>query len=371
MADLKIVFLEYWNIAIDAALRFLTRERMVEVSNSLFEYWYATGVGALLILFFLGFLFQFMLPARRLKKELNVGITKLKEIRSRLNGNVIELEEIEAKAMTGKSLSRLWSEYAKTLHPQREDGDNGQSQIVRWRATVFSDSFFSEQAVVDNRLKTEYYKHVPGILTGLGIIGTFIGLIIGLRRFKVPEDLTKVQEQLGQLIDSVGHAFYVSAAAIILAMLTTWMEKSQVVARYRQVESLRDLIDGMFKGGAGEEYLERLVLAAETSATQAAHIKDALVADLKEILTTLANQQIEAQTHHVAQMSAEVGRVVSESLGPPMEAISVAVKGVGADQHEAVNKMLTDVLVSFSTQMRDVLGGSMQGMSDFVPRQHP
>ncbi len=339
---------------------------MAEITNILIEYWHIVIVAVLLIIISIGFFFRFVVPALRLAGELRVAITALRDIHSRLNGNVVELEEIKSKAMFGPALSHLWSEYAKTLHPQSEDGENGQSQIVRWRATALADNFFSEQAVVDTRLKTEYYKHLPGILTGLGIIGTFTGLIIGLGRFKVPKDLTKVQEQLGQLIDSVGHAFYVSASAIALAMLFTWVEKSLVAARYRQVESLRELVDSMFKGGAGEEYLERLVVAAETSATQAAHIKNALVADLKEILTTLATQQIAAQAQHTGQMCADVGKAISDALGPPMEAISKAVQGVSANQGEAVNKMLTDVLASFSAQMREMFGGQMQGMSELL-----
>jgi hypothetical protein len=339
---------------------------MTELAGILVEYWFAWILVALLVPICVGFAARFVIPAVHLSRELDSAINALKDIRTRIDGNVVELGEIESKAMSGPTLSHLWSEYAKTLHPQREDGENGQSQIVRWRATSLADNFFSEQSVVDTRLKTEYYKHLPGILTGLGIIGTFTGLIIGLGRFKVPKDLTLVQEQLGQLIDSVGHAFYVSAAAIALAMLFTWIEKSLVAARYRQVELLRELVDSMFKGGAGEEYLERLVAAAETSATQAAHIKNALVADLKEILTTLATQQIAAQAQHTGQMSADVGKAISENLGPPMEAISKAVQGVSANQGEAVNKMLTDVLATFSAQMRDMFGGQMQGMSDLL-----
>ena len=231
---------------------------MPSVATILTEYWHTSIVGALLVLISIGFFARFVFPALRLSGELDSAIAGLKDIRSRIDGNVVELGEIESKAMFGPALSHLWSEYAKTLHPQREDGEDGQSRIVRWRATSLADTFFSEQSVVDTRLKTEYYKHLPGILTGLGIIGTFTGLIIGLGRFKVPKDLTLVQEQLGQLIDSVGHAFYVSAAAIALAMLFTWIEKSLVAARYRQVEILRELVDSMFKGGAGEEYLERL-----------------------------------------------------------------------------------------------------------------
>lgn len=339
---------------------------MADITKILIEYWHIAIVATMLILISIGFLFRFVVPALRLEVELKAAIAALRDIRSRLNGNVVELDEIESKAMSGPALSHLWREYAKTLHPQSADGENGQSRIVRLRATALADTFFSEQSVVDTRLKTEYYKHLPGILTGLGIIGTFTGLIIGLGRFKVPKDLTKVQEQLGQLIDSVGHAFYVSAAAITLAMLFTWIEKSLVAARYRQVELLRELVDSMFKGGAGEEYLERLVVASETSATQAAHIKSALVAELKEILTTLATQQIAAQAQHTGQMSADVGKAISESLGPPMEAIADAVKGVSANQGDAVNRLLTDVLTTFSSDMREMFGGQMQGMSDLL-----
>ena len=339
---------------------------MNEFIGLLVEYWHIAIVAGFLVWISEDFLFRFVIPAKRLDGDLKKAIAALRDIHSRMDGNVVELGEIESKAMSSAALSHLWSEYSKTLHPQREDGEHGQSRIVRWRATSLADNFFSEQAVVDTRLKTEYYKHLPGILTGLGIIGTFLGLIIGLEKFKIPPEIKDVQLPLEQLIQSVGHAFYVSACAITMAMLFTWIEKSQVSACYRKVETLRELVDSLFKGGAGEEYLERLVTAAENSATQSAHIKDALVADLKEILTTLATQQIEAQAQHTGQMSADVGKAISESLGPPMDAIAKAVQGVGANQGEAVNKMLTDVLASFSTQMREMFGGQMQGMSELL-----
>lgn len=339
---------------------------MTDLVRVLVEYWYATIVALLLGFISIGFFARFVFPALRLSRELESAIVALKDIRSSVEINVVELGDIGLKAMPGPALSHLWNEYAKTLHPQMDDGVNGQSRIIRWRATSLADTFFSEQAVVDSQLRTEYYKHLPGILTGIGIIGTFTGLIIGLERFEVPNDLTLVQEQLGQLIDSVGHAFYVSAAAIALAMFFTWIEKSLVAARYRQLEILRELVDSLFKGGAAEEYLERLVSAAESSATQAAHIKDALVVELKEILTTLAMQQIAAQAQHTGQMSTDVGKAISESLSLPMESISKAVQNVTANQGEAVNKMLTDVLATFSAQMRDMFGGQMQGMSDLL-----
>jgi hypothetical protein len=91
-----------------------------------------------------------------------------------------------------------------------------------------------------------------------------------------------------------------------------------------------------------------------------------LVADIKEIMSKLTEQQIAAQAQQTNQISVDVGKAISDSLGPPMQAISEAVKGMGQNQGEAVNKMLTDVLSSFSAQMRDMFGGQMQGMSDLL-----
>jgi hypothetical protein len=330
------------------------------------DYWHIGLVAVFLVIITIDFVVRFVGQSNKLSRELKQSLTALSAIRSNIKGDITELDEISEKAMSGPALSHLWSEYRKTLHPQKRADEHGQIQLVRWRSTALAESFFTEQAVVESRLKTEYFKHLPGILTGLGIIGTFLGLIKGLIHFDVSIDPAKAQEQLRGLVNSVGHAFFVSASAIGLAMLFTLIEKSLVTARCRQVEQLREVIDSLFQGGAGEEYLERLAISSENAATQSAQIKDALVADLKEILTTLATKQMEAQAQNVGQMSVDMGKVIAESLSGPMDAITKAVQGVSSNQGEAVNKMLTDVLASFASQMREMFGGQMAGMSELM-----
>lgn len=329
-------------------------------------YWHILIIGSLLFGISVGFFIKFVIPACRLRRELGSTLEALKKINTRSGGVVVELDEVAHEAMATERLAHLWREYTETLHPQKEKDALGQIKIVRWRATALAESFFTEQVLVDTPLKTEFYKHLPGILTGLGIIGTFSGLILGLSKFDVSVDPNQAQAQLRELINSVGHAFIVSATAIALAMIFTWIEKSLVTARYKQVEGLCQLIDSFFHAGASEEYLERLVKASETSATQAAQIKDALVADLKQILSDLTTQQMEASARHTGQISVDVGKAIIEGLGGPMEKISNAVDRVGANQGDAVNKMLTDVLVSFSSKMEEMFGGQLKGMGDLL-----
>jgi hypothetical protein len=99
---------------------------------------------------------------------------------------------------------------------------------------------FNAQSVYEGRIHTEFFKHLPGLLTGLGIIGTFMGLIQGLGSATAAG--TALDTAL--LISSVRDAFYASATAITLTMLITYIEKFLVASLHRAVEQLCQQIDG-------------------------------------------------------------------------------------------------------------------------------
>ena len=198
-------------------------------------------------------------------------------------GAVVDLTDIESKVAGDPQLSSLWAQYSEALDKRNETPEPTGSKARRWRASALAETFFSDYALVDSPLRSDFYKHVPGILTGLGILGTFSGLINGLVHFDVSDPAT-TQAQLSLLVQTVGQAFFVSALAIALAMLFTWMEKALLSARYSQVESLQHLIDSLFEAGSGQENLERLVVATEAQVT----LMQDLLAEMRKTSSTLA-----------------------------------------------------------------------------------
>lgn len=204
-------------------------------------------------------------------------------MKAKSGGAVVDLTDIESKVAGDPQLSSLWAEYSEALDKRNDLPDPASSRARRWRASALAETFFSDYALVDSPLRSDFYKHVPGILTGLGIIGTFSGLINGLIHFDVSDPAT-TQAQLSLLVQTVGQAFFVSALAIALAMLFTWVEKAMLSARYGQVESLQHLIDSLFEAGSGQENLERLVVATEA---QVALMQDVL-AELRKTTTYMA-----------------------------------------------------------------------------------
>lgn len=309
---------------------------------------------------------EFFKPSATLKRELAEAIRNLKELRLASQGPITDLKSIADKVMVGETLSHLWSEYQETLHPQKGVDSDGFERTVRYRSTTLAEMFFTEQALVNTPLKTDFFKHLPGILTGVGIIGTFLGLILGLKSFHVSADAEVVRKSLTVLLSNVGEAFMVSCSAIFLAMLFTFLEKTIVTDCYKLVETLNQLIDSLFDAGAGEEYLARLVAASETSATQATQLKDALVSEFKQIMVDVTDLQVTAATRNTSDMSSAIVQSFTESISGPMERISRAVDNVGTNQGDAVNRLLTDVLANFSSQMEGLFGGQLRGINDLL-----
>ena len=285
---------------------------------------------------------EFFENGKNVSNDLERAIKKLNDIKS--NGNYTDLEVIREKAMVSQTLKSCWDEFSDTLHGQKKVDAQGIMTVNRYRATALANSFFTEQIVISTPLKAEFYKHLPGILTGIGIIGTFLGLIFGLFTFDVSKDAEQVRSSLRSLLASVGNAFIVSLAAIGMAMWITWLEKRTINKLYTELDELCGLVDSLFEAGAGEEYLQRLVDAAETSATQTMQMKESIVTDLKQVLTELTNQQIATMTATSQQLSQSIGDSITQGLVDPLTRISEAVQTVGNSQGEGVTKLLTDVM---------------------------
>lgn len=322
------------------------------------------GVGALLLIAVLFFVIQFLVPGWRVGRKLRTARLRLEKLKAA--GPVLDLDRVREEVMQSEALRHCWDEYRDTLHGQKQANAMGELRVSRWRATSMANMFLTDQALIEAPLRTEFYKHLPGILTGLGIIGTFSGLIVGLQGFKVSDDAQVVRGSLETLIVSVGGAFMVSGIAIALAMVVTTIEKSLVNSRYTELERLCSLIDSLFDTGAGEEYLQRLVEASETSATQAMQMKESLVTDLKQVLSELTQQQIATMTSTSQALGQSITTSLAEGLADPLTRISHAVQQVGTNQGEAVNKLLTDVLGNFTEQIQRMFGSQMRGMSDML-----
>lgn len=317
-------------------------------------HWHAVIAGILVALLF-GFVAFFLAPAIKVGFQLRRVLKALSRAERK--------EDLGPAFEPYRVLRHLWLEFRDTLHEEKSPNPKtGISEVVAVRATVPAELFFTEETIVDTPLRTEFFKHLPGIFTGIGIIGTFTGLLQGLAKFRVTEDPAAARQGLEVLLGAVSQAFLVSASAIALAMIVTFIEKVVLVRLYKKVQLLTQKLDERFRAGLGEEYLARLVGATEESASQSRILKDALVGDLKSILTEISDKQIAA----IAASNNKLGSDISESLAGqlrgPLERLASVTEGVRGDQASAVQQLMADLLARFTDRLEGVLGGQVSGI---------
>lgn len=313
-------------------------------------YIFAAILGSLSLAFLLFFFLPSLLVSRRLSKTSR----RLKALGGKPGADMGKVFEKSGV------LEHLWKEYADTLHRQTEtDALSGQA-LTRLRSTMPAGTIFRPDVIVDIPLRTDFFKHLPGLFTGVGIIGTFYGLLIGLQAFEVSENAIVVRNSLNKLLHGVWEAFLVSAAAITLAMIITFIEKLVVAHLNAKVEKIVQLLDALFEGGAGEEYLARLVKASETSTNQTATL---LKGELRQMLAELSAQQIAATNAASTALGDRITASIEAGLKEPLNEIAKSFKGVRSDQEAAVQNLLTSVLEGFSQQMKDLFGNQIAGIN--------
>ena len=63
-------------------------------------------------------------------------------------------------------VGHLWREYKKTLYAVPGEATDGIAK-VRWASTAPAEVVWNAQLAVDQRVGAEFFKHLPGIFTGL------------------------------------------------------------------------------------------------------------------------------------------------------------------------------------------------------------
>lgn len=306
----------------------------------------------------LRYVFRYSIPAGRLQSELTKISSELAQFKK--SNNQIFDSELLRPIFDQEPFKHLWAEYEDTLHLFRST-DGSPTSL---RATSTSETYFSKESVVDTQIDADFFRHLPGILTGIGIIGTFSGLIWGLHIFNPNEPV----ETLSSLLREVMSAFIGSGIAIFAAIGITYFEKTTLNKCYQLLEIVNNRVDDLFSKGVGEEYLYRLVSSSEKNSVNTANLKDALVDDLKKLMHEVADKQITAQVQSSQDLTKQIAGAIKESLQGPMEDLKDVVAKASGEQSGAVTGMLENLLSAFMAKIDETFGSQIQNINAAIQK---
>jgi ABC-type transporter Mla subunit MlaD len=147
-----------------------------------------------------------------------------------------------------------WRRFAQTVH--REPLPDGQVALYR---TVDAQEALSEEAILGRHLNARFVNSVPGLLTSLGILGTFVGLTYGLAQIQGTfDDTGALKEGIGELLKGASIAFSTSVWGILLSVIFSLFEKRKLKGMRHLLASVQDRVNGTFSRRSNEAWLSEI-----------------------------------------------------------------------------------------------------------------
>lgn len=163
--------------------------------------------------------------------------------------------------------------------------------------TLDSKYFFNSQTIYPWLSNNRFIVSVPSILVAIGVLGTFVGLVIGLKGLDIDTNDTAVLKTgINQLIGSASIAFTTSVWGVFLSLLAGVFERVLERKAHTSVGKLNLQLTQMFPMISNEQSLLHIEDYSEqsTSALQTLHEK--IGSELQKSVTNIGEQMQSALT---------------------------------------------------------------------------
>lgn len=187
---------------------------------------------------------------------------------------------------------------------------------------------------VDEHIHKRLLEMVPDIFTSLGILGTFVGLVWGLKNFE-PSNYEAMTTSVASLVDGIKVAFLTSIYGIAMSIVYSCGMKSEYSSLTSNLQSFLDRFHTYVMPTAESESINILVASQKNQ--------------------TAAMEQM-AEKFSV-QMADSFEKVITPTFQKMNDSLDVLVNSVTKCQEDAIKEILDTFLkemnLSFKTQFED------------------
>ncbi|MBQ7774477.1 MAG: MotA/TolQ/ExbB proton channel family protein [Lachnospiraceae bacterium] len=156
-----------------------------------------------------------------------------------------------------------------------------------------------------NKVGMSYFNSaISGTMTGIGILGTFIGLSIGLGSFN-GDDIYTISDNVGPLLGGMKVAFHTSVYGIFFSLIFTFVYRAIMSDAYEKLEEFLDCY---------RECVEPLVITTDET-SKAMLIYQANMANYMKQITELLQGNAAEQTKGVEVIVQQFTKQLEQSMG--------------------------------------------------------
>ncbi len=274
-----------------------------------------------------------------------------------------DLHALESAMQKEPMFRQPWAQFRKTLLLEH----------VPWfvEPRIFStrraEEIFTQDTLLSHRVNLAFYSQLPSLVTGIGLLLTFLALFIGLSKLHADgHEIVGIQG----LINGLAGKFLTSIVGLIAANLFTLIEKPMVFRLMNEHHSFLSLVDKLFPRKTMEQMLEQLTPMHRTRGgvrqTPGGELMERIggmgmdslaapIAELTEAVRSLTRLK-QGEQAAVQRTSAELPRVIRDEFTAPMRELNDSIHDLTAS--------LKDMRLHRTETLDDLIGNLTDGRSE-------
>lgn len=255
-------------------------------------------------------------------------------------------------------------------------------------STVSPEDTFTEEAVLEGYNRSLAVT-LAGVFTGLGILGTFIGLVSGMSGLQT-DDPTQISAGASQLIDGMSAAFYTSIFGIVFSLAWLFLDRIFTHDVQRHVGRFFLKAKDLYPVESADRLLHRL-LAVEQEESAAIQRTNTILQGhaplgekhpgipqlyavafaqrnvLESAAGTLEEQKAILQalgTDMAVAFQNAMDNSLDKALRPVLETIAQTMTTYSAQVGERQADSLREMVTYFQDRLSEQLGGQFEGLAN-------
>jgi methyl-accepting chemotaxis protein len=246
-----------------------------------------------------------------------------------------------------------WSDYANSLIKTNTTG------IYDIYSTTEATCYFNYTSLSEG-IDISFWQNIGSVFTGLGILGTFAGLTIGLEQLDITSnDVTVLKEGIGALLQGMDTAFVTSLVGIIAAIVLNFTHNHLTTLLKREITALAETIENLYPRKTVEQLLAEGLIESQKQSDELrtfntdvaiaigntindqmmSHIGP-LMTDLKDAIVNLGQGGAQAVSEQIQANAGTQLKDFSKTLEDSTEQMKKIVTDIDENLKVAVEKMV-------------------------------
>ncbi len=220
------------------------------------------------------------------------------------------------------------------------------------RRTVDAAEVFRESVLGPSFSTSRLILAIPSILTGLGVLGTFVGLQLGIGSL----DFSDLEKSIRPLIQGCAVAFSSSVWGVGASLLFSWWEKAWEGFALGRVHKIQVRVDALYPRYVPEEALAEMERTSRGTEDLLKGLAVAIGAKMQEAIGSLGEKIVAA-----------VSSATAEGHGPLMEKSAELLSSALTMELVRLKEQIGSMSDQFSEKFNGASDGLMKSVQGFQP----